>query len=63
MSDPAAELPSLTASLEEAATRLVGLAQAEAARGRDDVAAELYEVERALNAALRRLRRALHRRT
>lgn len=52
-----AELSSLTASLDELTRRVTALA--DAARPDDeDLATELFGVERALNGALRRLRRA-----
>jgi hypothetical protein len=51
------ELTSLVSSLEELTKRVT--AMAEAARGdqSDDISAELFGVERALQGALRRLRR------
>lgn len=51
------ELLSLTASLDGLARRITALAEVESGRGRDDLATELYEVERSLGAALRRLNR------
>lgn len=54
---PDPELLSLTASLDGLARRITGLAELQAQSGREDLATELYEVERNLGAALRRLNR------
>ena len=55
----AAELSSVATALEDLATRITGIADGYAADRRDDVAAELYEVERALVGARRRLARVV----
>lgn len=57
MSSPDPELLSLTASLDGLARRITALAESDAARGREDRAVELFEVERTLGGALRRLNR------
>lgn len=57
MAHPDPELLSLTASLDGLARRITALAEQEASAGREDVAGELYEVERTLGASLRRLNR------
>lgn len=54
----AAELSSLATALSELARRVTDLADGYAAAEREEVAAELYGVERALNSAHRRLARA-----
>ena len=53
MADP--ELSSITSTLEEVSKRIVRLAESHERDGRGDVAVDLYEVERALNASVRRL--------
>lgn len=57
MASPDPELLSLTASLDGLARRITALAEADTAKGREDRAVELYEVERSLGGALRRLNR------
>jgi hypothetical protein len=52
-----AELSSLATVVEELTRRVTALAQGYAGARRDDVASELYEVERALTGAGRRLTR------
>lgn len=54
---PHAELSSLSTTLGELTERLAAIAEASAAEGNDDTAAELFAVERALTAARRRLSR------
>jgi hypothetical protein len=53
MPDP--ELSSITSTLEELAKRIENLAVSHEKDGRPDVAVDLYEVERAINASVRRL--------
>jgi hypothetical protein len=54
-----AELSSIASSLDELNRRLTVFAEAARASEQDDVAGELFGVERSLNAALRRLRRVI----
>ena len=61
MPGTAAELSSLTTSLEELVQRITALAEEASAAKRDDVAGELFEVERTLQSASRRLTRLLDR--
>jgi hypothetical protein len=56
---PAASLSSVTSVLEELTGRVTVLAEQATALQDDLLAGELYEVERSLNAALRRLTRLL----
>lgn len=56
-----AELSSLSSSLDDIRKRVVGLAEATEQNGQGDAAHELYEVERALNQALRRMTKMLGR--
>ena len=53
----AAEISSLSSSLEELHDRVHALADGALARGDEDMAHELIAVERSLGGALRRLRR------
>jgi hypothetical protein len=53
----AAEISSLSSSLEELHDRVTALAEGALARGDEDMAHELIAVERSLGGALRRLRR------
>lgn len=53
------ELSSLSTSLEELARRLSGFAEEAADSKRDDLATELFEIERALLGASRRLTRLI----
>ena len=55
MSDVEAPLSSVHATLEEATDRVAGLAATAEGQGREEVAVGLWEVERSLRAALRRL--------
>ncbi|HVT78270.1 MAG TPA: hypothetical protein VHD87_14640 [Acidimicrobiales bacterium] len=50
-----AELSSITSTLADLARRIESLAAAHEKDGRSDVAVDLYEVERSLNAGVRRL--------
>jgi hypothetical protein len=52
---PDAELSSITSTLEELAKRIERLAVSHEHDGRPDVAVDLYEVERSINASVRRL--------
>ncbi len=52
----AAHLSSLSTALDELTERVTALADELSGSPRDDVAADLYEVERNLQAAARRLR-------
>lgn len=55
--DPRPELSSLATALDELVHRLAALAELFAGGERDDLAQQLYEVERALGEGLRRLAR------
>jgi len=55
----AAELSSLATALEEIAKRVTALADSYTAERREDLASELYAVERQLVNAVRRLGRAV----
>jgi len=57
MSVPTAELSSLATALDELAGRVTTIAETLSGGERDDVAVELFEVERALGGARRRLGR------
>lgn len=52
-----AELSSLSSSLDELTRRVSALAEEAAAADQDDLATELFGIERALTGALRRLRK------
>jgi hypothetical protein len=58
---PDAELSSLTSTLEDVRRRITARADALTAAGDDDAAVDLYEVERSLNSAVRRLSKLLDR--
>jgi len=58
--DPAS-LSSLSTALDDLTARVTGLADGLQGSPREDVAADLYEVERSLQAASRRLRSLLER--
>jgi len=53
----AAEISSLSSTLQELHERVTAMAEGALARGDEDMAHELLSVERSLGAALRRLRR------
>jgi hypothetical protein len=53
----AAELSSLTSTLQELNDRVTAMAEGAQAQDNEDMAHELFAVERALGGALRRLRR------
>ena len=55
MSTTSAELSSMASTVEEVARRLEPIADAYRRGDRDDLLAEVHEVERSLNAAQRRL--------
>jgi len=55
-----AELSALTSSLRELNERVTSMAEAARDAGQEDLAHELFAVERALGGALRRLRRFAH---
>ncbi len=59
MTPSRAELSSLATALEEMTRRVTGLADDYARLERDEVAGELYAVERSLAAAARRLARVV----
>jgi hypothetical protein len=59
MSVPAAELSSLATALDDLTNRVTTIADSLSGSARDDVAVELYEVERALDGARRRLARLI----
>lgn len=50
-----AELSSITSTLDELAKRVASLAESHEKAGKSDVAIDLYEVERALAASVRRM--------
>jgi len=54
------QLSSVHSSLTELTRRVVELAEAQSGSNRDDVASVLYEVERSLNTANRRLERLVN---
>lgn len=54
------QLSSVHSSLTELTHRVVELAESQSGSSRDDVAAALFEVERSLNTANRRLERLLN---
>jgi hypothetical protein len=58
-----AQLSSLSTALDDLARRVTDLAEHYHGSPRDDVAADLYEVERHLHIATRRLRSVLDRTT
>ncbi|MGO8863530.1 MAG: hypothetical protein ACLQRH_22625 [Acidimicrobiales bacterium] len=53
----AAELSSLSSTLQELHERVTAMAESAQSYGNEDMARELFSVERALGGALRRLRR------
>jgi len=59
MSSPTAELSSLATALDDVAERVTAIAESYAGARRDDLATELYQVERALAGARRGLARVL----
>ena len=59
MSDPLAELSSVTSAVEELTRRVTAMAERFASDKKDDVASDLYAVERALIGAARRLARVI----
>jgi hypothetical protein len=61
MDAPTAELSSLATALDELTGRLTGIADLLSGTEHDLVASELFEVERALGAAQRRLGRLVER--
>ena len=62
MSDPLAELSSVSSALDELTNRVTRLASELATQKREDAAAQLIEVERALLGARRRLGKLLDKR-
>lgn len=60
MPSPAAELSSLATALDELSERVTAIAETYAGNRRDDLATELYQVERALAGARRGLARVLN---
>ena len=60
MSDPRSELSSLGSALESLVQQLRDIAEQCSDEGRNDLAHELFEVERALSAGTRRLVRAVN---
>ena len=59
MTAPSAELSSLATALEELTTRITAIADLYAGDRRDELAADLYSVERALAGATRRLTKVI----
>lgn len=57
---PAAELSSLATALDELARRVTAIAERYAGARRDDLATELYQVERALAGARRGLAKVVN---
>ena len=55
----AAELSSLATALDELTTRVTAIAERFSGTTRDDVATDLFEVERSLQGASRRLAKAV----
>jgi len=55
---PRAELSAIASSLEELLRRITALAESAQAEDNEELASELFTVERSLHGALRRLRRA-----
>jgi hypothetical protein len=53
----AAEISSLSSTLQDLHDRVTAMAEGALSRGDDDMAHELFSVERSLGGALRRLRR------
>jgi len=62
MSDPVAELSSVSTALEELTRRVADIASAEANHD-EGITNELFEIERALSGAHRRLAKLVHLRT
>ena len=60
MSDPLAELSSVSSALDELTERVTRLAGDLAQQRREDAASQLVEVERSLMSAQRRLGKLLH---
>jgi len=58
MNQAAAEMSSVSTQLEDLTRRVTDAATIFESGGREDVAHDLYEVERSLRSALRRIRRA-----
>lgn len=54
---PDAELSSLASTLDDVRRRIAALAESHESDGDADAAIDLYEVERSLNTALRRLQK------
>jgi hypothetical protein len=59
MTASSAELSSLATVLHELTTRITGIADSYASSERDELAADLYAVERALTGAQRRLTKVI----
>ncbi len=57
--DPAAELSSVSTALDELTRRVAAIAEGYQRRRREDVAADLFAVERLLDTARRRLEKAV----
>ncbi|MDQ2651085.1 MAG: hypothetical protein M3Z03_16215 [Actinomycetota bacterium] len=56
-----AQLSSLSSSLDQLTQRITSMAEGFAGAPREDLAADLYDIERHLNAASRRMRTLLDR--
>jgi hypothetical protein len=61
MTEPIAELSSISSALDELMARIGDIADALSKQGREEIAVELFEVERSLNGGRRRLSRIVHR--
>ena len=61
MSSPRATLSTVSSTLDELTGRLTAEADRYAGTERDDIATDLYEIERGLRAAARRLERLIDR--
>lgn len=61
MAQPPAELSSISTALDELSERIAKIADEMSRSGQNDIAHELFEVERALTPAQRRLTRLVNR--
>jgi hypothetical protein len=61
MAKPPAELSSISSALEDLSGRISKLADQLSSKGENDLAHELFEVERSLTPPLRRLSRLINR--
>lgn len=61
MTEPIAELSSISSALDELTQRIGDIADSLSKQGRDEIAVELFEVERSLAGGKRRLSRIVYR--